>query len=99
VLLNILAILAILINTCDHFTSLPPGFLSLDSCFHILGALMGSTSFVGLFLVEVLREDLWTISNFLMLVNLHATFVMFSLCYAQHPSYLLHTMFPSLNIL
>ncbi len=73
-LLNIPAVLAILVSTCDHFISLPLGFLTLDSYFHILGALVGSTSFVESFVVEVLREDLGTISNFLMLVNLQATF-------------------------
>jgi hypothetical protein len=48
----------------------------MNSSFHILGALMGSTSFVELFVVEVLYEDLGTISN------LRMPFVMLSLCYA-----------------
>jgi hypothetical protein len=39
------------------------------------------------------------ISSFLMFVNFYATFVMLSLCYAQHPSYLFHIVFSSLNIL
>ncbi len=34
-----------------------------------------------------------------MLANLHMTFVMPSLCYAQCPGYWFRTMFPSLSIL
>ncbi len=49
----------------DHFISLPFGFLIFDSCFHTLGALMGSTSFV----VEALHKDLGMIFNFLMLAD------------------------------
>jgi hypothetical protein len=65
----------------DHFISLPPGFLIIDLGFHILGALMGSTSFIESFVVEVLHEDLGIIFSFLMLADLQATFAMFSLRY------------------
>jgi len=34
-----------------------------------------------------------------MLVDLQTIFAMFSLCYAQHLGYLLHTVFPFLSIL
>jgi hypothetical protein len=53
----------------DHFISLPFGFLIFDSCFHTLGALMGSTSFVESFVVEALHKDLRMIFNFLMLAD------------------------------
>jgi hypothetical protein len=39
------------------------------------------------------------IANLPMLTNPQATFTMFSLCYAQWPSYLQRTIFPSLGIL
>ncbi len=42
----------------DHFISPPFGFLTFNSNFHILGALVGSISFVELFVVEVFHEDL-----------------------------------------
>jgi hypothetical protein len=60
---------------------------------------MGFRSFVESFVAEVFHEDLETISNFLMLVDPRATFVMFSLCYAQCFGYLFHIMFPSPSIL
>jgi hypothetical protein len=56
---------------------------------------MGSISFVELFVVEVIHEDFKTIFNLPMLANPHATFMMLSLCYAQHSGYLFHTMFSS----
>jgi len=67
--------------------------------FHILGAPMGSTSFVESFVAKVLHENLKTIFSLFMLVDLQAVFGMLLLCYAQHLSYLFHTMFPSLSIL
>jgi hypothetical protein len=48
--------------------------------------------------VKACHEDLGTISSFPMFANPHVTFTMFSLCFAQRFSYLLHTMFPSLGI-
>jgi hypothetical protein len=60
---------------------------------------VGSTSFVELFVVEVLYEDLGTISSLPMLANLQATFMMLSLCYAQRLGYFFRTMFSSPNIL
>jgi hypothetical protein len=50
-------------------------------------------------MVEAFREDLGTISSLLLLIDLQVTFAMLLLCYSQQPSYLLGTMFPSLNIL
>ncbi len=49
--------------------------------------------------MKALHEGLGMISTLLVLVNLHATFTMLSLCYAQHVNYLLHIVFPSLGIL
>jgi hypothetical protein len=64
----------------DHFISLPLSFLTLDlSC--ILGALVGSTSFVELFVAKALHEDLGMIFSFLMFINLQVTFEMISLCH------------------
>ncbi len=83
----------------DHFISLPLGFLTLNSSFPILGALVGSTSFIESFVVKAFHEDLGMISSFLMLVNLLATFVMILLCYTQCLGYLLCIMSPSLGIL
>ncbi len=54
--------------------------------------------FVESFILEVFQEDLSMIIN-LKLTNFQATFVMFSLCYAQRLSYLQCTVFPSLGIL
>jgi hypothetical protein len=65
----------------DHFISLPPGFLIHDLSFCILGTLVGSTSLVELFVVEVLHEDFGRIYNLLMHANPKAPFVMFSFCY------------------
>ncbi len=83
----------------DHFISLPPNFLTPNLGFCILGTPMGSRSFVESFMAKAFHEDLEMISNFLMLANLQVTFTMFSLCYAHCLGYLLHTMFPSPNIL
>jgi len=83
----------------DHSVSLFPAFFIHDSSFCILGMLMGSTSFVELLMVKVLHKDLETISSLPMLVDSHVAFAMLSLCYAQCLSYLLHTTFPSLDIL
>ncbi len=66
----------------DHFISLPHGFLIPDLGFRILGALVGSTSFVESFVVEVFHEDLWTIFSFPILADLQVTFMMLLLCYA-----------------
>ncbi len=50
----------------DHFISLPCGFLIFNSSFCILGALMGATSFVESFVIEVFG----TISSLPMFVDL-----------------------------
>jgi hypothetical protein len=42
----------------DHYISLPLNFLILNLGFCILGALVGSTSFVESFVVEEVHEDL-----------------------------------------
>ncbi len=83
----------------DNSISLPFGFRTLNLGFCILGALLGSTSFVKLFVVKALHEDFRTIFSFPMFTKFQATFVMLLLCYAQHLGYLFHTMFPSLSIL
>jgi len=41
--------------------------------------------------------DLNTIVSLPMLANPQETFAMLSFCYAQHPSYLLHIVFPFLG--
>ncbi len=83
----------------DHFISLFLNFHIFNLGFHILGTLVGSTSFVELFVTEVLYEDLGTIFNLPVFVNPPVAFVMLLLCYTQRPSYLLRTMFPFLGIL
>jgi hypothetical protein len=83
----------------DHSISLSPNFFTPDLGFRILGAQVGSTSFVELFVVEVLHEDFRMIFSLPMLVDPQMFFVMILLCYTQHRSYLLCTMFPSLGIL
>jgi hypothetical protein len=60
--------------------------------FRIFGTLMGSMSFVELFVVEAFHEDFRMIFSLPMFIDPHATFVMLSLCYTQHPSYLFCTM-------
>jgi hypothetical protein len=40
----------------DHYVSLPLGFFTPTSSFHILGALVGSKSIIELFLLEVPQE-------------------------------------------
>jgi hypothetical protein len=50
-------------------------------------------------MVEAFHEDLGTIFNLLLLVDLRVIFVMVLLCYSRQPSYLFGTMFPSLSIL
>jgi hypothetical protein len=60
----------------DHFISLPLGFLIFNLGFCILGALMGSTSFVESFVVEALHEDLGTIYNLPMFTNPQEVFAM-----------------------
>ncbi len=57
-------------------------FLLLIQSFHILGALMRSTSFVELFMAEALHKDFGMIFNHPMFVNPHVVFAMLSLCYA-----------------
>jgi hypothetical protein len=83
----------------DHFISLPFGFFIPDLGFHILVALVGSTSFIESFMIDFFHEDLGTIFSFLILVNLEATFAMFLLHYVEWSGYVLHTMFPSPCIL
>jgi hypothetical protein len=53
----------------DHFISLPLGFFIHDLGFHILGTLVGSISFIKLFIVEVFHEDLGTMFSFPVLAN------------------------------
>jgi hypothetical protein len=53
----------------NHFISLLLGFLIPDSGFCILGALVGCTSFIELFMVEALHDYLGMISSLLMLTN------------------------------
>jgi hypothetical protein len=65
----------------DHFISLPLSFLTPDLGFHILGAPMGSISFVQLFVGKVLHENLGKIFNLLMFANPQAIFAMLSLRY------------------
>ncbi len=55
-------------------------FFIHDLGFCILGTSVGSTSFVELFVVETLHENLGTIFTLLMLIDPHATFTMFLLC-------------------
>jgi hypothetical protein len=76
----------------DNFISFPPSFLTPDSSFYILGTPIRSISFVESFVVEAFHENFGMISSLLM-------FAIFLLCCAQHSSYLLCTMFPSLGIL
>jgi len=67
--------------------------------FCILGASMGSTSFVESFMAEAVHEDLGTIFSLPMFADSQVVFVMFSLCYAQRSGFLLRTMFPFPSIL
>jgi len=83
----------------DHSISLLFGFFTFNLGFCILGALMGSTSFVESFVVKDIHKYLRMIFNFLMLLNPHVIFVMFLSCYAQHLGYFLCIMFPSPSIL
>jgi hypothetical protein len=53
----------------DHFISLLLGFLTPDLNFRILGASVGSRSFVELFVAKVFHEDFRTIHNLPMLVH------------------------------
>jgi hypothetical protein len=55
--------------------------------------------FVKSFILEALQEDFNMIANLPMLVDSQTTFAMFSLCYAQRPSYLQCIIFPSPCIL
>jgi len=66
----------------NHSISLLPNFFTPNLGFHILGALMGSTSFVESFEAEVFHENLTTIFSLFLLVDLQAVFGMLSLCYA-----------------
>ncbi len=77
-----------------HSISLPPNFLISNLGFHILGALVESRSFVKSFVAKAFHEDLGTISNLPMFVDLQAAFEVFLFCCAQHPSYLLRIVFP-----
>jgi hypothetical protein len=83
----------------DHSISFPFNFLIPDTNFHILGALVGSTSFIELFMAKARHKDFKTKSSFPMFTNLHVAFAMLLLCYAQHWGYLLCVMFPSPDIL
>jgi hypothetical protein len=50
-------------------------------------------------MIKDFHEDLGTISSLLMLATFQVVFAMLSLCNAQRPNYLFHTMFPSPCIL
>ncbi len=60
---------------------------------------MGTLPFLESFVLEVLQEDLSIIINLPMLVDPQIASAMLSLCYAQWPNYLHHTIFPSPSIL
>jgi hypothetical protein len=79
--------------------SFPPSFLTPASNFCILNALVGFTSFVESFVAKAFREDFGTIFNFLMLIDLHAIFMILSLYYTQCLGYLFHIVFSSPSIL
>ncbi len=68
----------------DHFISLPASFLIPNLGFCILGALVGSASFIESFMVGAFHEDHGRIFSFLMFVDLPTIFVMLSLCYALY---------------
>jgi hypothetical protein len=51
------------------YISLLLGFFTPDLDFYILGAQVGSKSFIELFMVENLHEDIGTIFSFTMLVD------------------------------
>lgn len=74
-------------------------FLTLDTCFHILVALIGSMSFVKSFVVEALQEDFNIIVNLLMFENLQATLEFFLFSYAWCLGYLLYIVFSSPSML
>jgi hypothetical protein len=67
----------------NYFISFPPNFLTSNLGFHILGAPVGSKSFVDSFVVKAFHEDLGTISSLPMFVDPQAVFVMPSLCCAN----------------
>jgi hypothetical protein len=50
-------------------------------------------------MVEAFHENIGTLFNLPMLVDLHVAFMMFLLCYTQHLGYLFHIMFPFPSIL
>jgi hypothetical protein len=52
----------------DHSISLSHGFLTPNFGFRILGALLGSTSFVESFVAKEIHEDFETIFNLLMFI-------------------------------
>jgi hypothetical protein len=54
------------LQSLDHSISLPLGFLTSNLNFHILCTLVGSPSFVELFVTKTLHEDLGMRSNLLM---------------------------------
>jgi hypothetical protein len=66
----------------NHLISLLPSFLTLKLGFHILSASVRFKSFVETFVVEALHEDIGTIFNLFMFVDLQMAFAMFSLYYA-----------------
>ncbi len=53
----------------DHFISFSPGFLIPNSGFCILDALVGSKSFIELFVGRALHEDLGTIFSLFVFAN------------------------------
>jgi len=67
----------------NYFISFPFNFFTSNLGFHILGAPVGSKSFVELFVVKAFHEDLGMISSFLMFVNPRVIFMMLSLCCAN----------------
>jgi len=60
---------------------------------------VGFASFIESFVVDVFHEDFGTIFNLPMLANLHAAFMMLSLCYTQHLGYLFCIVLPFPSIL
>jgi hypothetical protein len=62
--------------------SFPPGFLTFEFGFHILGALMGSFPFVESFVLEVLQEEFNIIVSLPMFADPQTAFAMLSFCYA-----------------
>jgi hypothetical protein len=81
-----------------HITSTILSY-TYSTCFCIICAPMDFMPFVECFIGETFKKNLNTIISFIMLVDPHVTFALFSFCYAQHLSYLLCIVFMFLGIL